>query len=456
MAASYFFYMKWEPWYVLLLLFSTLITYFGGRILDKTTDDKKRKTCLVVVIFLELALLIYFKYSEMLIQYINIIFLMAGWGEKAWDCEILLPVGISFFTLQSLGYLIDIYRRETYAERNLLRYALFVSFFPQLVAGPIERSKNLLKQLAKTHRFSFDEVQKGLVLMLYGFFLKVVIADRIAIVVDVIYGEPELYRGGYLVVATVLFAFQIYCDFYGYSTIARGAALTMGIRLVDNFNAPYFAGSIREFWRRWHISLSEWFRDYLYIPLGGNRKGVFRQCVNLTVVFAISGLWHGASMSFVIWGLLHGIYQVMGVVWEKYFGGSKKSTSRGIGGRFAESAITFILVCFAWVFFRAGSLAVAYDVLSNMLPVNNFFEGADCLLFELGVEEGYFCILLLSAVILGVVDYQKHKGCDVIESFFSCTWWFKMIAVIGLVMMILLFGCYGTDYDAQQFIYFQF
>ncbi|SHJ48790.1 MBOAT family O-acyltransferase [Pseudobutyrivibrio xylanivorans] len=319
LVASYYFYIQWNPAYVLLLFFSTAITYVGALVIEKITVESKRKLCLFSVIFVNLAILGYFKYSSMFISYINKILIFADKKEIPWDYSIILPVGISFYTLQALGYLIDVYRKDIYAEHNFLRYALFISFFPQLVAGPIERSKNLLKQLAVPKRFSYENLRRGLIIMLYGFFLKVVIADRVAIFVNTVYKNPSTFNGYYIIIATMLFAIQIYCDFYGYSTIAKGVALTLGISLMDNFNAPYFSKSIKEFWRRWHISLSTWFRDYLYIPLGGNRKGTARKYLNLMIVFCVSGLWHGASMSFVIWGAMHGIYQIVEGLINKTF-----------------------------------------------------------------------------------------------------------------------------------------
>lgn len=323
LGASYYFYMQWSPIYILLLFFCTVITYVGGLFLQELQNTKdvvtgkskectqgKKQLCLFICIFLELGVLFYFKYFEFGISLINRVLGQFELKTISVSYDVLLPVGISFYTLQTIGYLIDVYYENIYAERNFFRYALFVSFFPQLVAGPIERSKNLLMQLHKSYPFTWENCKKGCLLITYGMFLKVVIADRMAILVDEVYGNASAYQGWYIVVATCFFAIQIYCDFYGYTTIARGSALLMGIHLVDNFQAPYLSRSIKEFWRRWHISLSGWFRDYLYIPLGGNRRGKMRKEENLLVVFGISGLWHGASLSFCAWGLLHGLYQI--------------------------------------------------------------------------------------------------------------------------------------------------
>lgn len=279
---SYYFYMQWNPLYVTLLFSCTLFTYFCGRIIQRLRDGgdirkTKQKICFIGCLLLNLGILGFFKYFNFGIGLLNHLLSFVHMEQISLTYDILLPVGISFYTLQALGYLIDVYRGDIYAEKNFLKYALFVSFFPQLVAGPIERSKNLLIQLHSPQSFRYDNLRKGCLLVLYGLFLKMVIADRAAVIVDTVYENSPAYPGFYIVVATVFFAIQIYCDFYGYSTIARGSALIMGICLMDNFNAPYYARSVKEFWRRWHISLSGWFRDYLYIPLGGNRKGQVRK-----------------------------------------------------------------------------------------------------------------------------------------------------------------------------------
>lgn len=299
------------------------------------------------------------------------------------------------------------------AEKNFLRYALFVSFFPQLIAGPIERSKNLLVQLRQPHSFSYENLRKGALLILYGLFLKMVIADRAAVIVDTVYQNSGVYPGFFIAVATIFFSIQIYCDFYGYSTIARGSALIMGIRLMDNFNAPYFSRSVKEFWRRWHISLSGWFRDYLYIPLGGNRRGKLKKEKNLLAVFAVSGLWHGASLAFVFWGILNGVYQVIEDVvedikawlkkylqrWQGPFEKREDSILQPFSRKLFQTVLTFLLITFAWLFFRAGELDRAIGRLAGM---------------------------------------------------------FRVSGIMLLLFTILLYGCYGELYDVQQFIYFQF
>lgn len=476
LVVSYYFYMQWNALYVTLLFSCTLLTYLGGRMIqwlkDKGSDSRKigRKICFVSCIMLNLAVLGFFKYADFGISLLNRLMSYLHTGQIDWNCDILLPVGISFYTLQALGYLIDVYRGDIYAEKSILKYALFISFFPQLVAGPIERSRNLLVQLHKPQPFCYENLRKGSLLVLYGLFLKMVIADRAAMLVDTVYENSETYPGFYIVVATVFFAIQIYCDFYGYSTIARGSALIMGIRLMDNFDAPYYAKSVKEFWRRWHISLSGWFRDYLYIPLGGNRKNWIRREGNLLAVFAVSGLWHGASLAFVFWGLLNGGYQVLrdtvakvkavivkdGDKWERFLENSVQAAGQRFSRQLFRTVITFALVTFAWMFFRAGELQQAVEIMRRMFSCNNwtiFFDGS---LFELGVSRNYMTVLFLAIAILFGVDYHKYRGKNVADMLLSQGWYFRVGIYMMLIFSILLYGCYGELYDTQQFIYFQF
>lgn len=460
--ASYYFYMKWNPVYILLLFGVTLVTYItalkieGLGKLEKA--GKKKKNVIFLCIFVSLAILFYFKYFEFGLTYVNKSLEILGIRPLEWNGSIVLPVGISFYILQSLGYVIDVYREEIRAERNFLRYALFISFFPQLVAGPIERSKNLLQQLQLPPKFSFENLKNGYLLMLWGFFVKMVISDRLAFFVDTVYGDLEKYTGIYIIVATFMFAIQIYCDFYGYSTIARGAALILGIHLMDNFEAPYFSKNVKEFWRRWHISLSGWFRDYLYIPLGGNRKGIFRKRCNLLVVMGVSGLWHGASMSFIFWGLLNGIYQVVSDIMVPW----KKKADSFMSGRiwlFVRSCVqvivVFCMISITWLFFRAGNMETAIYAIKQMGKID-YSIFSDYALYRLGISKGLFVILFIAIILLGIVDYLKYKGIDVLKLVQGKNYIIRLAVHIVLIFSILLFGCYGAGYDSNAFIYFQF
>ena len=502
LVASYYFYVQWNPIYIVLLFFCTLLTYICGRIIEylKVNEEsagedsipgqeinvektisrgnnaavmqyrKKKKLCFVACIVLCLGILGFFKYSDFAISLVNHLLTRIHINPIDWDYDIILPVGISFYTLQALGYVIDVYRGDIYAEKNFMRYALFVSFFPQLVAGPIERSKNLLVQINTPKSFQYENLRKGLLLVLYGLFLKMVIADRTAIIVNTVYGNSEDYPGFYIIAATVFFAIQIYCDFYGYSTIARGSALMMGFCLMDNFNAPYYSKSVKEFWRRWHISLSGWFRDYLYIPLGGSRKGILRKWCNLLIVFMVSGLWHGASTAFIFWGLLNGLYQVAEdliagakeyfakyyMKWKRFIGEMEEDNKIRFSTNLFHTIVTFMLVTFSWLFFRAGGLEDALEILRHVISVNNWFILFDGSMYGLGVARNYMNVLLVAILVLFVVDYHKYRGQDVADMLLRQGWWFRVTCIMLLIFTILLYGCYGELYDIQQFIYFQF
>lgn len=383
LAISYYFYMCWNAKYAVLIFASTLITYLSGLALDRAKMSKceeaktrVRKKIIVAISFISnLSILFYFKYFNFVIESMCKTFRFAHINLNIPSFDILLPVGISFYTFQALSYTMDVYRDEIYAERDFFRYALFVSFFPQLVAGPIERSKNLLTQLAEPKKFDFDNAREGLLLMLWGFFLKIVIADRISIFVDTVYTEQHIYGGFYLLVATVLFAFQIYCDFYGYSSIAMGTAKMLGISLMENFNAPYLAESVSEFWRKWHISLTSWFKDYLYIPLGGSRKGKLRKYLNKLIVFLVSGLWHGAQWSFVAWGGINGLYQIIGEILQPARDKAVsllKLNRNTFSHRMMHIACTFALVDLSWIFFRANRFLDAFNIIKSIFTAKKY------------------------------------------------------------------------------------
>lgn len=449
LTASYYFYMQWNPWYILLILGTTIVTYISGILINNSCKEAKQRTTRNSILFFCLVILLgmlgYFKYYDMFLMYFNKFLSQIGIKEITRHFTVLLPVGISFYILQSLGYVIDVYRDNIKPQKNFLKYALFVSFFPQLVAGPIERTTNLMEQLENPKKLTWDDFRKGLLLVFYGLFCKIVIADRVAVIVKTVYASPNDYPGFYIIYAATLFSFQIYCDFYGYSTIARGSAKLLGVDLIDNFNAPYFSKSIKEFWRRWHISLSSWFRDYLYIPLGGNRKGLIRKKLNLLFVFCVSGLWHGASLSFVIWGGLNGLYQVITIP-EKQSNFSK---------RVLKTLTTFALVTFTWIFFAANSLTHSLQIIKSIF-VFNWNVLLDESLYSLGVDRHYTTVMILGIIILMLIDYLKYNKRDVVELVLAQDWWLRAAIFISLILASLVMGCYGELYDTQQFIYFQF
>lgn len=464
LAASYYFYMGWNAKYALLLLGSTTITYVSGILIQWLNDghpDKIRaKKWVVAGSFVSnLAILFFFKYFNFTIESMNNVLRYIDLPTVNTSLDVLLPVGISFYTFQALGYTVDVYRGEIRAELNFFRYALFVSFFPQLVAGPIERSKNLLNQLRNPKSFSYERMCDGLMMMIWGYFLKLVIADRIAVFVDNMYGNVGVYDGRYLLLASVLFAVQIYCDFAGYSTIAIGAAEVMGFQLMDNFNSPYLSQSVAEFWRRWHISLSSWFKDYLYIPLGGNRKGKVRKYINIMIVFLVSGLWHGANWSYVVWGGLNGIYQVVGAIFTPFRNRIKEKLhlkKRSLPLMIIYMIVTFILVDFTWIFFRADNVQHAFAVIDSIFNMNNQALLENGTLYDLGLSRPNFIVLGVSLVILLAADICKYRGIKVRSVILNLNIVIRWAVIIAGILGILVFGIWGSGYSATNFIYFQF
>lgn len=470
LAASYYFYMSWNPKYALLMLLSTVATWLSGLLIAAWKNGREgekylppQKWCLIGCILLNLGILFFFKYYHFAASNLEAFFKIVGITLKAPAFDVILPVGISFYTFQALGYVFDVYRGEIEAEKNLLRYALFVSFFPQLVAGPIERSKNLMRQMHEVHPFDYDRVKDGLLLMGWGFFQKLVIADRIAIVVTKIFDSYGDYTGFHIVGATVLFAFQIYCDFAGYSDIAIGAARVMGFSLMKNFKSPYLTTTVSDFWRNWHISLTTWFRDYIYIPLGGNRHGRLKKYRNLLITFGVSGLWHGASWNYVAWGLLNGLYQIAGDLTRPY----RQRLQQKLGIRtscgswyFLQGLATFVFVDFAWLFFRANGFRTALKMIkhtiTNPLPPLLQMDGkAFTDLVTLGLGKPDFIVLMVALAILFFADYFKRKV-DLKAVLARQNLWFRWLVYYALIFSILIFGVYGPEYNASQFIYFQF
>lgn len=464
--ASYYFYMCWNAKYALLLLASTLITYAVGLLinlipLDETDKQKLllKRIFVAVGFCMNLMILFFFKYVDFLVDSLNGVFNNLGIAQVNIPFDIVLPVGISFYIFQALGYTMDVYRGDVKAEKNFIKYAVFVSFFPQLVAGPIERSSNLLAQFEEKHRFDFEQAKNGVLLMLWGYFQKVVIADRIAALVNNIFDYPQYYEGFEVLIAVVLFAFQVYCDFDGYTNIARGAAQVMGFRLMKNFDAPYFAKTVAEFWRRWHVSLTSWFRDYLYFPLGGSKCSKRKNYRNIMIVFLVSGLWHGAAWTYVIWGGLNGLYQVIGKVsmpLRKKLYRIFHVHENAFSHKLLQTIITFCLVDFAWIFFRANSIGSAGLIIKRLFSTWNpwiFFDGS---LTTLGLSGVELTLGLLAIAMMMVVDYLHKKGIQLREALSRQDLWFRWSMYIGAVFILLIFGIYGPGFDASQFIYFQF
>ena len=435
LVASYYFYMNWKPAYALLLLTSTAVTYLAALGIGHFEEKRKKKLCLVSSLVLNLAILFLFKYYNFLSSNIEAALQSSGFGIDMPEFGFLLPVGISFYTFQALGYSIDVYRGTTKVEHDFFTYALFVSFFPQLVAGPIERSNNLLPQFRREHHFDYDSVMAGVRLMVWGYFMKLVLADRCGLYVDVIFNNVDKHNGGSYLVASLLFPFQIYGDFAGYSLIAIGVARVLGFHLMENFRRPYFACTVGEFWHRWHISLSTWFKDYVYIPLGGNRVGRMRNYFNLFVTFVVSGIWHGANWTFFCWGSLHGVLLCI----EKALGFSKRRFS-GME-KFLHWAVTFVLVCFAWIMFRAKNLSDAMAIATGIFTN----PGVPYLDYATFIAVGMAMIVLLAKEFAD--EYQwKTRIAE------SDSWLVHHVYLVVMISYIILFGVLGGD----QFIYFQF
>jgi D-alanyl-lipoteichoic acid acyltransferase DltB (MBOAT superfamily) len=457
--------MGWNAKYALLILASTVVTYICGILIDKTDieDKRKRKFYLVASLVINLGILVFFKYFYFIHDTISALASVFGINVNSTTLDIVLPVGISFYTFQALGYTIDVYRGDIRAEKNFIRYALFVSFFPQLVAGPIERSKNLLNQIERiSHEKSwdFDRVTRGLLMMLWGFFMKMVIADRAAVLVNQVYGIYYMFSGVALSLAAILFVIQIYCDFASYSVIAQGTAKILGIELMDNFRAPFFSKSTAEFWRRWHISLSSWFKDYLYIPLGGSRCSKLRKYFNTLVTFAVSGLWHGASWTYVLWGTMQGVFIVIGDITKPFkdkFNNKFQVRVNTFGYKFFQSFWTFMLFVFSMIFFRSETIKDAIYYIQRIFTTFDVWSLFDDSIFYLGLDRKEMHVLLAGIIILVIVDVyyvMKNKFFDSLVKEQCLAVQYIIVAII--LVMIILFGVYGEDYDASQFIYFQF
>ena len=460
--ASYYFYMNWNAKYAILLAGSTLVTYVCSLLVEYFRAKEKLRLAKIAVagsFFINIGVLVAFKYSGFLAENINSLLDLFGQNAKLSAFDVILPVGISFYIFQALSYTMDVYRGDVKATKNLIRYALFVSFFPQLVAGPIERSKNLLEQFDRRQQFDVDRVRSGLLTMLWGLFMKIVIADNLSGIVTNVYDNYLHYTGVEILLSTAMFAFQIYCDFGGYSYIAIGSARVLGFKLMDNFDCPYLAVSVSDFWKRWHISLTSWFTDYLYIPLGGNRKGKVRTYVNTMLVFLVSGLWHGANWTYVVWGGLNGLYLVL----EKMSAGFREKVRRALGvntARFSycffAGLATFALVDFSWMFFRAESFSQVYGMLRQIKANFGIVRLLGGAVENWGLDTTTVLVLVLAFLLLMLVDVCRYKKID-LNSFVLCQGApFRYMVYAGLLLLIMLFGVYGYEYTQTAFIYFQF
>ncbi|MEG2394710.1 MAG: MBOAT family O-acyltransferase, partial [Ruthenibacterium sp.] len=419
----------------------------------------QKKLWVVVSLALNLGILFFFKYYNFAFSSLQRVFGLAGISFQVPSFDVLLPVGISFYTFQALSYTVDVYRGEIKPEHNVLKYALFVSFFPQLVAGPIERSRNLLPQIDEVHVYDHARVRNGLLRMLYGLFQKLVVADRLALLVNEVFNHYQSYAGLEIAVAAVLFTVQIYCDFGGYSNLAIGSAQVLGFRLMENFKQPYFARDIADFWKRWHISLSSLMRDYIYIPLGGSRRGAVRTCINLLLTFLASGLWHGAMWTFVMWGLLHGVYRVVGRATRtlrsrlyRWLHIRTDTFSFALGQR----VTTFFLVVVSYIFFRANSMRAALHMLYSMFTEWNPWIFTDGTIVSMGLTAANLTVAVLAIAVVWYVDLCRERGRHLCVALQQQNMVFRWGLYYAAILAIAVFGIYGPAYSAAQFIYFQF
>ncbi len=451
LAASCYFYMSFIPKYILILLFTTLVDFFGALGVEKAREAGNRKLSKAVfltAVLLNVGLLVFFKYLGLLEDTINFFGHMIDMKTVVLP-EVTLPIGISFHTFQSMGYLIDVVLGKEKAEKSFIDFSLFLMFFPQLVAGPIERSANLFSQLKEEHYLKYENLSYGGKMMLWGMFKKVVVADNLAMFADAVFNDVHSYSGWGLVLGILCFTVQIYCDFSGYSDIAIGAARVMGIHLMKNFDTPYFSRNVPEFWRRWHISLSTWFKDYIYIPLGGNRVSKPRWIFNQMVTFTVSGIWHGAAFTFVVWGMLNGVY----IVISRFVKPIRETIKEKIGlakvkwlGDGLDMLMTFCLISVTWVFFRANSFADAFYVFGNL------FSETVCAFPHIADFRAY--IAIGAPVILFAVE-AIVKSPKVVAWFTSPTKTAQVVRIASYAVMLFIIVIFGA-YDNKSFIYFQF
>lgn len=439
LGASCYFYMQFIPVYILILFVTIVIDYYAGIWIEETNDPVKKKRYLTLSILSVCAVLFVFKYFNFFNENAATLAQLIGWNYPIGSLRIILPIGLSFHTFQSLSYVIEVYRGHQKAERHFGIYSLYVMYFPQLVAGPIERPQNLLPQFHTERNFRWDQFRDGLFLAIWGLLKKVVVADCVSQYTDAVYNNHVNHNGTSLLIATYFFAIQIYCDFSGYSDIARGVSRMFGIELMKNFETPYFAASISEFWSRWHISLSTWFRDYVYIPLGGNRVSVPRNFINIFTVFLLSGFWHGANWTFIVWGALHGVYLII----ERALGiGGKKldASNPSTAGQFLRIALTFHLVLVSWILFRARSVPEAWSIFHKIL-----FDHGPAFWNAILVQGSLVTGLLLAADLF----HWRTRFWDRVAQYPSVM---RVASALVILFAIVLLGIESHN----QFIYFQF
>jgi alginate O-acetyltransferase complex protein AlgI len=451
LAVNYIFYMWWKPSFGVLLLLGTVFSYFAALAIQKQVWHRK-KLWLVLDVVYTLGLLLVFKYLDFLFRSIA---WLAG-REMSFSLNLILPVGISFFSFGIVGYVFDVYRGKLPAEKNFVEYAAFVSFFPSILAGPIGCARDFLPQIKKPHFYDSERVKRGLMRFVWGAAKKMIVADTLGIIVNKAYSSPEGYSGGLWLAVVIFYSFQIYFDFSAYSDMALGVADMLGFKLTENFRAPYLSRSVKSFWKKWHISLTSWFREYLYFPLGGSRGSRLRTYINILIVFAVSGLWHGAAFTFIIWGLLNGLYQVMGQITQplrdrlyKRMGISERNIMRVL----LQGLFTFGLITASWVFFRAESLPQAVFIIKRILLI--FVRGVGDQGIESLISTSQLAVCGVWALLCIVEDCFIASGKRPWPGFVKTNYAFYCVMAI-LAASIFLFGVYGQGFNAQDFVYFKF
>ena len=447
--ASYIFYGWWDWRFLGLIIFSTLTDYFTGILLLRQENANKRKMLLCISILINIAFLFYFKYCNFFVDSFVTAFSLFGMRFSPYHLNIVLPVGISFYTFQTMSYSIDVFKRKLEPTKDLISFAAFVSFFPQLVAGPIERAKQLLPQFYEKRKFNYNEAIDGSLQMLWGYFKKTVIADNCAIYANMLFNNYKDYSGSTLALGAIFFSFQIYGDFSGYSDIALGTSRLFGISLSKNFAYPYFSRNMAEFWRRWHISLSSWFKDYVYIPLGGSRRGIFYSIRNTFIIFILSGFWHGANWTFIVWGLLNAFFFLPLLLLKKnrmYMNITAENKTLPSVIEIFDILCTFTIITFLWIIFRSENIYHAAEYVSKILSLS---------LFSIPVFTGRMkaLITLILITIFIIIEWIGRKENFAIKNITKFrTSLMKYIAISSITFVILLFGNFGKN----QFIYFQF
>lgn len=463
LTASYVFYGLANAKILIYLLLCTLVTYGFGLLIEENKGKDKAKLFVTIAIILDIGVLAFFKYTDFAISIIGRFTSLFGANPEEKTLGLIAPLGISFITFQTVSYMIDVNRGKTPVCRSLLKYALYVAFFPIVIQGPISKAGDIIPQFDEEHKYDSDRVKEGIILFLFGLFMKMVIADRAALTVDHVFADLNNYSGAAILFSTILFALQLYADFAGYSLMAIGSAKILGFNVKRNFRQPYFSKSPAEFWRRWHISLNTWLKDYLYIPLGGSRCSKTRQYFNVMATFTLSGLWHGANVGYVLWGFINGIFVVIDNIIHKGKAKAKKAGNAVVG--FLKALFNSILLLFTWVFFRARYFSLSMLAFKRMFTAFNcrpFLSAAKHMLLKrgestlLGMTFTQYMILFAGFIVLWVADYLTSRNDNMAERIAKGNTLLRWLVVCFLLMSVICFGIYGFGYNAAAFVYTQF